>query len=320
MAQTPTVYRWDDPGAPQVVNGNYSELVNIIDKCLVTGYGSKQPLGWIKGLDEPFTCSYKNRGTGHSVVFSSTTGDNDNTGVRVQSAHNIIDADNLEKTGWKQAFKVFEDRNTSWVIVGTDKAFYCFFCYAGSYSMPSTNHQSGFFVGDLSNAITGDSANFVAICSFISENSSLETTTHNSAYGTNIMFLNYAEQAEFDGAKIYDVDGGVEFSLYVPHELAFRTEKPIPTKNTIPSNTLTKVYLFHKEYFSGVDRDGNPIVESTISPAVRGSLPGLNSTLVGHPENMVWPATVNYGDNYLLLKTVNGDANRLILNIEVWDD
>ena len=134
------------------------------------------------------------------------------------------------------------------------------------------------------------------------------------------MFLNYTEQAEFDGAKIYDVDGGAEFSLYVPHELAFRTEMPIPIKNTIPSNTLSKVYLFHKEYSSALDRDGTPIVESTISPAVRGSLPGLNSTLVGHPENMVWPATVNYGDNYLLLKSVNNAPNRLVLNIEVWDD
>lgn len=320
MAQTPTVYRWDDPGAPQVVNGNYSELINIIEKCLVTGYGSKLPLGWIKGLDDPLICSYKNHGTGHSVVFSSNFGVNDNTGVRVQSAHNIIDADNLEKAGWKQAFKVFEGGNTSWVIVGTDKAFYFFSCYSGGYSMPNTYHQTGFFVGDLSNAITGDSANFVAICSFISENFSLATTTATSSYGTNIMFLNYAEQAEFDGAKIYDVDGGAEFSLYVPHELAFRTKTPIPTKNTIPSNTLSKVYLFHKEYSSALDRDGTPIVESTISPAVRGSLPGLNSTLVGHPENMVWPATVNYGDNYLLLKTVNKDANRLILNIEAWDD
>lgn len=320
MPQTPTIYRWDDPGAPQAGNCTYSELVNILDKCLVTGYGSKLPLGWIKELNEPLACSYKNLGSGHSVVFSSTTGLDDDKGVRVQSAGNVIDADNLEKTGWKQAFKVFEDRNTSWVIVGTDKAFYCFFCYAGGYSMPNTNHQSGFFVGDLSNAITGDSANFVAICAFISGDSNLENIPYNEAYGTNIMFLNNNDPASYAGTKIYDVDGGVEFSLYVPHELPFRVKKPIPTKNTIPSNTLTKVYLFHKEYFSGVDRDGNPIVESTISPAVRGSLPGLNSTLVGHPENMVWPATVNYGDNYLLLKTVNNAPNRLILNIEVWDD
>lgn len=320
MAQPVTVYRWDDVGAPQVVNGNYSELINIIEKCLVTGYGSKLPLGWIKGLDDPLTCSYKNLGTGHSVVFSSTSGVNDNKGVRVQSAQNIIDADNLEKAGWKQAFKVFKDGNTNWVIVGTDKAFYFFSCYSGSYSMPNTYHQTGFFVGDLANAISGDSAKFVAISSLIAEDFSLENTTAGSSYGTNIMFLNSAGQGEFKGTKIYDVDGGTEFSLYFPYELAFRTAMPIPTKNTIPSNTLSNVYLFHKSYSSAFDRDGTPIVESTISPAVRGSLPGLNSTLVGHPENMVWPATVNYGDNYLLLKSVNQAPNRLVLNIEVWDD
>lgn len=320
MPQTPTIYRWDDPGAPQAGNCTYSELVNILDKCLVTGYGSKLPLGWIKELNEPLACSYKNLGSGHSVVFSSTTGLDDDTGVRVQSARNVIDVDNLENTGWKQAFKVFKDKNIAWVVVGTDKAFYCFFCNVGSYDMPGTNHQSGFFVGDLANANTGDSAKFVAICSFISENASLESASDKSAYGTNIMFLNYAQQPELDGTKIYDADGGTDFSLYVPHELQFRAETAIPTKNAIPSNTVSKVYLFHKDYSSAVDRSGTPIVESAITPAVRGSLPGLNSTLVGHPESMVWPATVNYGDNYLLLKAVSNMPNRLILNIEVWDD
>jgi len=320
MPQTPTIYRWDDPGAPQAGNCTYSELVNILDKCLVTGYGSKLPLGWIKELNEPLACSYKNLGSGHSVVFSSTTGLDDDTGVRVQSARNVIDADSLENTGWKQAFKVFKDKNIAWVIVGTDKAFYCFFCYAGSYSMPGTDHQTGFFVGDLANAISGDSAKFVAICTLISENHSLESATYDSSYGTNIMYLSNVGQDRFPGTKIHDVDGGSDFSLYVPHELPFLNKKPIPTKNTIPSNTLTKVYLFHKEYSSGLDRDGSPIVESTVTPAVRGSLPGLDSTLVGHPESMLWPATVNYNDSYLLLKSVGNAANRLVLNIEVWDD
>lgn len=42
-----TVYRWDDAGAPQLSKGiKPSELINVLKKCLVDGYGSKQGAGW----------------------------------------------------------------------------------------------------------------------------------------------------------------------------------------------------------------------------------------------------------------------------------
>lgn len=41
----PVVYRWDDPGAP-VLSGTAGALVDVLDKCLVQGYGSKAPAGW----------------------------------------------------------------------------------------------------------------------------------------------------------------------------------------------------------------------------------------------------------------------------------
>ena len=52
MAQAVTVYRWDDPGAPQIVDGRPSEFINVFKKCLVEGYGDKQPLGWQVQLEE----------------------------------------------------------------------------------------------------------------------------------------------------------------------------------------------------------------------------------------------------------------------------
>lgn len=319
MPQTPTIYRWDDPGAPQAGNCTYSELVNILDKCLVTGYGDKLPLGWIKELNEPLACSYKNLGSGHSVVFSSTTGLDDDTGVRVQSARNVIDADNLENTGWKQAFKVFKDKNIAWVVVGTDKAFYCFFCYQGSYDMPDSLYQAGFFVGDLSNAIAADSAKFIAVCSFISENF-IAVSDPSSAWGTNIQHLNFDTSTEYKPLMIYDTDGAIEHGLYYPNKLSHINTNPTPTLSKIPSNTLENIYLFHQDYATALDRESKPIIESYTRPAVRGYFPGFYSTLVGHPKNMVWPATVNYGKDYLLLKHVNGCANRLVINLEVWDD
>src|SRR4051812_21450587 len=45
-----TVYRSTDPSAP-VLDGLAGSLVNLLDKCLVAGYGAKAAAGWTK----PFT-------------------------------------------------------------------------------------------------------------------------------------------------------------------------------------------------------------------------------------------------------------------------
>jgi hypothetical protein len=41
-----TIYRSQDPGAPQLY-GNSGSLVSVLNACLITGYGSKLPAGWI---------------------------------------------------------------------------------------------------------------------------------------------------------------------------------------------------------------------------------------------------------------------------------
>lgn len=47
---TMTVYKSTDASAPVLPSSNGS-MINVLDKCLVTGYGSKSPAGWTK----PFT-------------------------------------------------------------------------------------------------------------------------------------------------------------------------------------------------------------------------------------------------------------------------
>lgn len=41
----PTIYRWDDTDAP-VLSGEAGSIVNLLNKCLVEGYGDKLPAGW----------------------------------------------------------------------------------------------------------------------------------------------------------------------------------------------------------------------------------------------------------------------------------
>ncbi|UTQ79893.1 tail assembly protein [Xanthomonas phage HXX_Dennis] len=48
---TVRVYSSADPGAPAVRGNTAGDIINLMDKCLVTGYGSKAGAGWTK----PFT-------------------------------------------------------------------------------------------------------------------------------------------------------------------------------------------------------------------------------------------------------------------------
>jgi hypothetical protein len=48
----PTIYRSSDSSAP-VLDGQAGSLVNLLDKCLVAGYGAKAAAGWTK----PFTAT-----------------------------------------------------------------------------------------------------------------------------------------------------------------------------------------------------------------------------------------------------------------------
>lgn len=46
MAQAVTVYRWDDPGAPQLTQ-THGSAVDVLKKCLIDGYGTKSAAGWV---------------------------------------------------------------------------------------------------------------------------------------------------------------------------------------------------------------------------------------------------------------------------------
>ena len=53
-----TVYRSDDVGAP-VLNGYAGSLINVLDACLVNGYGDKPPVGWAKVFSDVNKAVYR---------------------------------------------------------------------------------------------------------------------------------------------------------------------------------------------------------------------------------------------------------------------
>lgn len=76
-----TVYRWDDDGAPQITNRTPSEMVDVLKKVLVTGYGTKASLGWNIAFEDVGTqkIAFRNNttlGSGGYVQFWCPEGTN----------------------------------------------------------------------------------------------------------------------------------------------------------------------------------------------------------------------------------------------------
>ncbi|MDK2598666.1 hypothetical protein [Pseudoalteromonas obscura] len=323
MPKAVTIYRWDDEGAPQFVTGKYSEIIAVLDACLLTGYGNKQPLGWTKLFSESVACCYKNA-SGGCVVFSSNTGTDDAKGTYVQAAQSATNGTNLVRPGWKQSIKVFPNHNVSWVVIGTDSAVYLFFGYVSKYEITSYKYIASAFFGDLSHAITNDAGKFVAICSLANEDFSLDTSSSiSSNTGRNIDHLNHLSPSSSPGVKIYDADAANEFTLYLPDAPYLPvSQSSINNLGAITSNSLMAVTLKAKDLEVAKDRSGEFITASTTRPACRGALPGLFNTLCAHPFDVVWPSLVNYGgQQHLILRvTTPTRASKLILNVELWND
>ncbi|GAA61814.1 hypothetical protein P20652_3703 [Pseudoalteromonas sp. BSi20652] len=173
MAQAVTVYRWDDAGAPQVVDGSPSEYMNVIKKCLVEGYGSKSPLGWTveQEIADPPYIAFKNDlaagGSGGVVMFSAPS-DNVSEKTKIRAAQDYISKDTYSR---ESPFYVY-DRYSSgsntisnWVIIGTAKAFY-FFCYSPSAmttNFTSSRYSISFFMGDFESIYPNDPATFILV-------------------------------------------------------------------------------------------------------------------------------------------------------------
>ncbi|MGE3907973.1 MAG: hypothetical protein AB7K36_01385, partial [Chloroflexota bacterium] len=56
---TTRIYRSTDSGAP-VLTGQAGSLLNLLDKCLVDGYGSKAAAGWSRPYTGTNKTAYRN--------------------------------------------------------------------------------------------------------------------------------------------------------------------------------------------------------------------------------------------------------------------
>jgi len=175
MAQAVSVYRWDDAGAPQITDGKPNEYLDVIKKCLVEGYGDKQPLGWVI-LDEalpeesPFLAIKNNEsvgGSGGAMMFSASN-NNARTIVRCQSALDYISKTEQSRLGAYFAITAGSSgTNTAnkWVIIASSTAFY--FIAMPEYTLNrnyfGTYSHIFFFAGDIKSFYGSDPATFITL-------------------------------------------------------------------------------------------------------------------------------------------------------------
>jgi len=261
----PTILRWDDVDAP-VLDGLEGSLINLLGKCLVTGYGSESPLGWTQefiNAEETIAC-YRSSLTGTGMFYRFQ--DDETLDVtyggkacQVTGYESMSDVDTgagpfpasgnlwLPKSNSKTAAA------RAWVIVGDEKGFYFIVWTANDTVTPEENLGRIFYIGDFISIIPGDS--FAAVMIMPSHATSWE--------GVGVMTSTAA------GASLYaqvprksdGLEGAMGVSLY-----------PGSVFGHISYMGYTSS-LGHP--FHGLSIISRPMVNDSVGNSFRGFLPGL---------------------------------------------
>lgn len=334
MSQAVTVYRWDDPGAPQMPNGKPSEIINVLTKCIVDGYGSKLPLGWTMPFYEPVTQSvvFRNNpaagGSGGYVKFySNDASDNNNAVMRLTHAASMTDINSLFRQGNTQAFAATSSL-TRWVIIGTSIGFY--FTIDNSLSSLKMTGPTTFgvamYIGDYYSAIPSDSSRFIAFASAMNGNFSAAGNTD------TLYYIRTSDDLTTKAPlKIYDADNFDAFSNYgiwLPfwsNTAGVNNATSQSQPSSIDMLMPAFVWLSNQGILSAtVDRLNQLIRDSTVSPLARGVLPGYGYSLkVGYSQT-TWPftKTISGKQHWLMRSFINGGFSSAgaFINMEEWND
>lgn len=334
MSQAVTVYRWDDAGAPQLTNGKPSELIDILNKCLVTGYGSKSPLGWTMPFYEPATQSVVFRNNpavggsgGYVKLYSNTAADANNTPMRLTYAQTVSDINTFFGQGNVQSVWLGTNM-TRWVIIGTAIGFYLTI----DQSTPTlkmtgpSNFGTAAYIGDFYSSIPSDAGRFIAFSSF------WNATFSSSASEDSLYYMRAANDSLVRTPfKIYDADGfngsrDYTLNILYPGNTGGITNSVVLSEPT--SNEILMPAFFWITNMAitstAVDRLNVSVRDSTLSPTIRGTLPGYGYSLKVGYQNTTWPFTKSINGNlhWLLRSFIQGGYTSAgaFINMEQWND
>jgi len=315
MSLPVTVYRWDDAGAPQLTNGKPSEIIAILKKCLVEGYGTKAGVGWSVAFENAatFKIAFRNSTTeasGGFVQFWSVAGTDTNSGeMRFRGAKNMTALDTFIDAQYQMQFKI-STAVDYWMLIATSAGFW--FLSTNTLTSPNSisNEKAFFFVGDYDAITANDPGRFVT---FMNGNGSdMTSSTWTNSFDASV-------SAGTTLCKIYDTDGIANFIQY-KMDSRYVMGSPNVT-NGVPS--IDRVFfnplIMSTANPDTTDRLGVVNSNSIIQPYIRGKIPGLLNTPVTGYGNQAWP----------VIETINGQQHMLTpgyrfgrnwINMETWYD
>ncbi|MCG7545542.1 hypothetical protein MHM93_15270 [Pseudoalteromonas sp. MM17-2] len=321
MTQQVTVYRWDDVGAPQVVDGRPSEYIEIFKKCLVEGYGTKQPLGWTIAEEStaPLFIAFQNDtasgGTGGTLMLDAPDNSPDAV-TKVQSALDFAGQGSFTRGGYYFGFDAgsssanFQARN--WVLIGTGKAFYI---YAFTPLRIDQNYQGtynciAFFAGDINSLYPNDSASFVAF------SGEIDTVRTGWNYNLNYKLIDTAASKLF---KLYPMDGGA-----LAQDMTLRNifGRYAGNGNTEYRSLQPEITMLSPMYVMNLENSGSSdFLNDAHSPHCRGILPGFFVSQEAGYRDVGYQPFIKTIDNQQYMQVPPGHSNRsscLWINLEGW--
>lgn len=310
-----TVYRYTDAGAPQLVNANTSEWINILKKVLVEGYGTKAPLGWTLEFENAaaFKVAFRNTTTdGGSGGYFQFSGANSNNATCLMWAS--AGMSNLDAFIKEVPYRALINQAThrGWEIIGTSRGFYLILHQTNKMTMSDGTNTSSYsyyqmyFIGDVESFYANDQSTFTLISGTGGGN-----TTGNLGVNNNIKY-----------ARFYDADGGngtvTEYTANDPFTGNNNISSYNQNAETLGIQHILSPLLLTIPY-NTTDRNGDVAASSNIKPMVRAKIPGMHSSCFMGYRDENWPIDLPMnGVMHTLLRS--NYAPHLWINTEQWYD
>lgn len=126
----PKIYMSSDANAP-VMNGTLGSLVNVLNKCLVAGYGDRTPAGWtmpFSNIEETKAC-FRNNATTGTGFFLRVDHSTSATTPTLKAFENMSDVDTGVDEFTPSTYSVTASTSSGatarpWVLIADDLFFY----------------------------------------------------------------------------------------------------------------------------------------------------------------------------------------------------
>jgi hypothetical protein len=287
------VYYSTDPDAP-VLNGNNGSFKNVLDACLVTGYGSKPGAGWTKHFDATNVAAYRQDTFGHPGFYLRV---DDNFATQNEALIRGYETMTDFNTGSFLFPTVTQSANGIFVrkrsVAGVTASSWRMFADAGRFyflceSNGSTSAIEMYYFGTFDSFIPGDSTNVIIGGKPTTGASNLYTSTTTSTNNTLSSGIYVAQRHDFfeSSPACFPDNGG----------LGNNVRFGAGTNTNIDSINQSNISLLTQPCFIVTETTG----PSGVNRTIRGRLSGVLLP-VGNSVNVPLNSTMLYnGDEYIL--------------------